>query len=63
MAQDGLEAVAKVIRPVQDQFYGDRTGTRQDPLGPIWLIATHNQDLSVAALGRRAEALVKPGDG
>lgn len=63
MAQDGLEAGVKVIRPAQDQFYGDRTGTRQDPFGPIGLIATRKEDLSPEEIGRRAEALVKPGDG
>ena len=33
-------------RPVQDQFYGDRTGTLVDPFGHIWHLATHVKDVS-----------------
>jgi PhnB protein len=57
-----VEAGAKVIRPVQDQFYGDRSGTLEDPFGHVWFIATHKEDLSVEEIGRRAEALFKQGD-
>ena len=32
-------------RPVQDQFYGDRSGTVTDPFGHIWTIATHIEDV------------------
>lgn len=31
------------IRPIKDQFYGDRSGTFQDPFGHIWTIATHKK--------------------
>ena len=37
---------AKVERPVQDQFYGDRSGTVVDPFGHKWTIATHVEDVS-----------------
>jgi PhnB protein len=56
-----VEAGAKVIRPVQDQFYGDRTGTLEDPFGHVWFLATHTEDLSPEEIKRRAEALFKQG--
>ena len=33
------EAGAKAIRPVKDEFYGDRAGTIEDPFGHKWTIA------------------------
>jgi len=48
---------AKVLRPVQDQFYGDRSGTVLDPFGHKWTIATHKEDLSAEELQKRAAAL------
>jgi PhnB protein len=48
-------AGAKEVRPVQDQFYGDRTGSIEDPFGHMWHVATHKEDLSKAELKRRAE--------
>ena len=46
-------------RAVQDQFYGDRTGTVEDPFGHIWHIATHKEDLSPEELARRADQAMK----
>jgi PhnB protein len=37
---------AKIVRPVQDQFYGDRTGFIQDPFGHLWNVATHIEDVA-----------------
>lgn len=37
---------AKILKPVQDQFYGDRSGFIQDPFGHLWGIATHVEDVS-----------------
>ena len=51
-------AVAKgatVIRPVADQFYGDRTGTLDDPFGHKWTIATHKEDVTPEEMKRRME--------
>ncbi len=36
---------AKLDRPIQDQFYGDRSGTVVDPYGHKWTIATHIEDV------------------
>jgi PhnB protein len=55
-----LDAGAKVVRPVQDQFYGDRTGTLEDPFGHVWFLATHKEDLAPEEIDRRAQALFKP---
>lgn len=41
-----VAAGAKLIAPVQDQFYGDRSGGVQDPFGHVWWIATHIKDVS-----------------
>jgi PhnB protein len=50
---------AKVLRPVQDQFYGDRLGTIADPYGHVWHVATHKEDLSMEELRKRAAAQQK----
>jgi PhnB protein len=49
-----VAAGATVIRPVEDQFYGDRTGTLQDPFGHVWFLATHREDLTPEEIDRRA---------
>jgi len=54
-------AGAKVVKPVQDQFYGDRTGTLEDPFGHVWFLATHKEDLTSEEIKKRAEALFKQG--
>jgi PhnB protein len=48
---------ATLLRPVQDQFYGDRSGQIQDPFGHRWSIATHIEDVSPDEMQRRAQAL------
>jgi PhnB protein len=47
---------AMALKPVADQFYGDRSGTIQDPFGHVWTIATHKEDLSAEELNRRSAA-------
>ncbi|MBI5384041.1 MAG: VOC family protein [Verrucomicrobia bacterium] len=54
-----LAAGAKVLRPVQDQFYGDRCGTITDPFGHTWSIATHKEDLSFEEIQKRAASCFK----
>jgi PhnB protein len=46
----------KVQRPVKDQFYGDRSGTLEDPFGHVWHVATHKEDVSAEEMERRAKA-------
>jgi PhnB protein len=45
---------AKTIRPVENQFYGDRSGQFEDPFGHRWNVATHVEDVSPEEMGRRA---------
>ena len=58
-AKIALAAGAKVERPVQDQFYGDRSGTFLDPFGHKWTIGTHKEDLSPQEMQKRSEAFMK----
>jgi PhnB protein len=55
-----VAAGATALRPVTDQFYGDRSGTLRDPFGHVWHVATHKEDLSPEEMHRRAEAAMKP---
>jgi PhnB protein len=56
-AKQAVAAGATEVRPVQDQFYGDRSGTFQDPFGHMWTISTHKEDLTAEEVGKRAAAL------
>jgi PhnB protein len=51
-----IAAGGKEQRPVKDQFYGDRSGTLEDPFGHIWHVATHTEDVSPEEMERRAKA-------
>jgi PhnB protein len=51
-----VKAGATLIRPVADQFYGDRVGGIEDPFGYRWFIATHKEDLTMDEIHRRAAA-------
>lgn len=52
-----VEAGAKSVRPVEDQFYGDRLGSFEDPFGHHWSVATHVEDVSPDEMSKRmAEA-------
>ena len=53
VAKQAVAAGAKEVRPVVDQFYGDRSGTLQDPFGHIWTIGTHKEDVSPEEMQRR----------
>lgn len=52
-------AGGRIVRPVKDEFYGDRTGTIEDPFGHVWHVATRKEELSKAELRRRSEAAMK----
>jgi PhnB protein len=52
-----VAAGAAVKRPVQDQFYGDRTGQVEDPFGHSWTLATHIEDVSPEEMRRRMAAM------
>jgi len=52
-----VSAGAKELRPVENQFYGDRAGQFEDPFGHRWSVATHIEDLSEEELMKRAQAM------
>jgi PhnB protein len=47
---------AQLLKLVEDQFYGDRSGSITDPFGHKWVIATHKEDVSPEEMRRRAVA-------
>ncbi|MGH7424923.1 MAG: VOC family protein [Candidatus Methylomirabilales bacterium] len=49
-----VEAGAKALRPVEDQFYGDRSGQFEDPFGHRWSVATHIEDVPPEEMAMRA---------
>ena len=49
-----IAAGGKELRPVVDQFYGDRSGTLLDPFGHMWNVATHTEDLSPEEMKKRS---------
>lgn len=52
---------AKVVRAIEDKFYGDRTGTIEDPFGHHWHVGTHKEDVPPDEMQRRAAAMAKSG--
>lgn len=56
MVSQAVAAGAKLLRPVQDEFYGDRAGKLEDPFGHVWFIATHKEDVSPEEMQKRFAA-------
>ena len=55
--QQALAAGATEVRPVADQFYGDRSGSLKDPFGHTWHLSTHKEDVSMEEMARRMAAM------
>ena len=49
---------AKILKPVEDQFYGDRTGFIQDPFGHLWGVATHIEDVAPKDMEARMKKMM-----
>jgi PhnB protein len=58
-----VAAGSKLVRPVKDQFYGDRSGGVIDPFGHMWSVATHVEDVSPEEMQKRATAAMKQSAG
>jgi len=58
-----VEMGAKMMREVQDMFYGDRTAAIEDPFGHFWHVSTHIRDVSMKEMQRVAEEMMKAGGG
>ena len=56
-----VAAGAKVVIPVKDQFYGDRSGRIVDPFGHIWVVSTHKEDVSPQEMQKRFADMMKSG--
>ena len=57
LVERAVAAGARLVSPVADQFYGDRTGRVEDPFGYRWSIGMHQEDVSAEELHRRFAAL------
>ena len=55
-AEKAVAEGLKVLRPIEDQFYGDRAGQFVDPFGHKWTFATHVEDLTPEEINQRAAA-------
>ena len=53
-----VAAGAESIRPVEDQFWGDRAGTLLDPYGHKWTVMTHIEDVDWGEVERRFEQML-----
>jgi PhnB protein len=60
VAARAVAAGAKVLHPVQDQFYGERSGQFADPFGYTWMISTPTEQLTAEEIERRFAALHQP---
>lgn len=63
MFAQAIAAGAVEKKPLADQFYGDRSGTIEDPFGHSWTIATHTEDLSPEEIDRRFQEMMPQGGG
>jgi PhnB protein len=57
VVQKAVESGAKLLRPIKDQFYGDRSGSLLDPFGHMWTVATHVEDVSPEEMKKRMAAM------
>jgi len=56
-----LAAGGTVVKPLQNQFYGDRSGTLTDPFGHVWTVATHVEDVAPDEMDRRMKKAMQEG--
>jgi PhnB protein len=54
--KSAADAGATVLRPLRDEFFGDRTATLTDPFGHRWHLATRKEDVSPEEMQRRMDA-------
>ncbi len=58
-AERAITAGAKLVRPLEDQFFGDRLGCIEDPFGHLWSIATKKEKVTREEMIKRFNALMK----
>jgi PhnB protein len=54
-AEHAIKAGATLIRPIADQFYGDRSGQLADPFGYTWIVSTHIKDVPVEEMQKEVD--------
>jgi PhnB protein len=54
-AEHAINAGAKLVRPIADQFYGDRSGQLADPFGYTWIVSTHIKDVPVEEMQKELD--------
>lgn len=57
LAERFVKAGGKQVRPLENQFYGDRSGQFEDPEGYKWTLAQHVEDVSPEEMQRRMEKM------
>jgi PhnB protein len=57
--EKAVAAGATIVEPLEDKFYGDRSGCIEDPFGHRWHLSTHTRDVSPAELKKAAAAFAK----
>ena len=57
VVQKAIENGAKPVRPIKDQFYGDRSGSILDPFGHMWTVSTHVEDVAPEEMKKRMAAM------
>ena len=60
MFAQAIAAGASLEQPMENKFYGDRSGSVLDPFGHRWTLSTHVEDVSPEEIGRRLAAMGKP---
>lgn len=60
-AKKAVDAGMKTLKPVENQFYGDRSGTFQDPFGYIWTIGTHVEDVPMELMKQKMNEMFSKG--
>jgi PhnB protein len=56
-----VQAGARALRPVENQFYGDRSGQFEDPFGHRWSVSTHIEDVPPEEMAKRAQEAMAGG--
>ena len=56
VVERAVAAGAKILKPVEDQFYGDRSGFLQDPFGHFWSVDLTNVTLIISVKNWRTAA-------
>jgi len=59
VVKQAVAAGATLKKPVENQFYGDRSGFLEDPFGHGWYVSTHIEEVPMEELKKRAAAMAE----